>query len=648
MAKHEGILNGTHHKKSNGSAHRDPVDERPAKKAKLLDDSDDSESDDGGVSLKVNEEFAKRFEHNKKREEKQRLEEKYGKGKTFNDDEDDEDSEEDVSEDDAGEFATEDLDAQISATLQAIRSKDPRVYDKSTKFFREEDAASQDGSNASKKGQSMTLRQYHTKNLLEGRNDSDEEEDEAPKTHAQEQEETRQQLIKELQAADDDEEDDFMVAKSKPQKSKQKRVKITEEDIENADKDPETFLSNFMAARAWVPTGESHWQPLESDDEEEEEAAETYESAYNMYFENPEGANERLVTYARDTVANTSVRRDDKNGRRKAREAARAKREVERLEREEELQRLRKYKIEDIEEKVKKIRKTAGLTGRDFKMEDWADVLEADWSDDQWDQEMKNRFGDSYYQAGNDVEASESEEEAESASNTRKKPKKPKWDDDIDIADLVSDFEDKEDDKPAFTLSDEEENAEDGAEMDIDDSEEAKPKAKSSKQRKKERLDAKSSARRDRRLIENLVDSNLEYEKALAANPKAPAVFRYRETSPTDFGMTPRDILLASDKQLNEFAGLKKLAAFRDPAKKKKDKKHLSKKARLRQWRVETFGDAEGPKGGFEVLLGDEAGVDGVAAAPNANDGVDIRESGSRSTRRKKKNKKRNADAVEV
>jgi protein KRI1 len=45
-------------------------------KRKLLDDSD-SDSDNGGAaiggsSLKVNEEYARRFEHNKKREEKQK------------------------------------------------------------------------------------------------------------------------------------------------------------------------------------------------------------------------------------------------------------------------------------------------------------------------------------------------------------------------------------------------------------------------------------------------------------------------------------------------------------------------------------------------------------------------------------------------
>lgn len=45
---------------------------RPSKKAKLLDDSDDSDAEQGGVALKVNDEYARRFEYNKKREEKHR------------------------------------------------------------------------------------------------------------------------------------------------------------------------------------------------------------------------------------------------------------------------------------------------------------------------------------------------------------------------------------------------------------------------------------------------------------------------------------------------------------------------------------------------------------------------------------------------
>lgn len=51
---------------SNSAAHR------PVKKTKLFDDSDESDGASGGVSLKVNEEFARRFEHNKKREEQHR------------------------------------------------------------------------------------------------------------------------------------------------------------------------------------------------------------------------------------------------------------------------------------------------------------------------------------------------------------------------------------------------------------------------------------------------------------------------------------------------------------------------------------------------------------------------------------------------
>ncbi|KAL1601477.1 Kinetochore protein Spc24 [Paraconiothyrium brasiliense] len=614
----------------------------PAKKTKLLDDSDDeANGDDGGVSLKINEDYARRFEHNKKREEQHRLEEKYGKGRALQaEDEDSEDSQEGVEEDDAGELVTEDLDQEISATLAALRAKDPRIYDSSVNFFKATEENASNAVDATDKGPSMTLKQYHTKNLLEGK--LGEEEDTPQPTYAQEQEDARQNLVRELKAADeDDEDDDFLVAKSRTEPAPEKRVKITVEDVENADKDPETFLSNFMASRAWVPKGDARFQPLESDDEDEDAAAEEWENSYNMYFEDTTGANEKLVTYARDAVAKTTVRRDGKSGRAKAREAARAKREAERREKEEDLTRLRKLKIEEMEQKVQKIRQTGGLKGRDFKVDEWRDVLEADWSDDQWDKEMQRRFGDAYYEDGDVLSDSEDEDDG---AGKKKKAKKPKFDDDIDIKDLIPDFKDDDEERQKFTLSDDEGTQGGADEMDVDDEEddgEASTTKKSSKQRKQERADAKSAARRDRRLIENLVNDSLQYETALAASSsKAPKGFRYRETSPTTFGMTPRDILLASDKQLNEFAGLKKLAAFRDPAKKKKDKKQLSKKARLRQWRQETFGDAEGPKGGFETILKEDKGAvirDAEVEGGNVHEGE-----------RKKKRKRKGKSAAEA
>jgi len=60
----------------------------------------------------------------------------------------------------------------------------------------------------------MTLRDYHTKNLLEGKYmGEDDEEDALPKTYAQEQEDARQDLVKALKDADEEEDDDFIVAK---------------------------------------------------------------------------------------------------------------------------------------------------------------------------------------------------------------------------------------------------------------------------------------------------------------------------------------------------------------------------------------------------------------------------------------------------
>ena len=55
--------------------------------------------------------------------------------------------------------------------------------------------------------------------------------------------------------------------------------------------------------------------------------------------------------------------------------------------------------------------------------------------------------------------------------------------------------------------------------------------------------------------------------------------------SPQTFGLTPLDILAASDAQLNEFVGLKKLAPYRSRAAKEGDAKKYGKKRRLREWR---------------------------------------------------------------
>ncbi|KAI0816264.1 KRI1-like family C-terminal-domain-containing protein [Xylaria sp. FL0064] len=575
----------------------------------LFDESDDDS--DGGAELKINDAFAKRFEHNKKREELHRLEEKYksnqrgGSNSKNNEDEEEDGSSSDETEDDDGFLATEELDAQISATLQAIKDKDPRLYDGKSTFYTpiDQDPSAQPGTAKAKKEKPFFLQDYHRERLLRGDTGADDQDQEAqPQTYTEEQDDIKKSLQNEiksqLKATGDEEDSDsdegFMKAKEGSKiastdgvhPSRAAKIKVPVPDVNEADKDPELFLSNFMASRAWAQGEGNGWQPFESDEEEDEKADE-WEAAYNMRFEDPGKSNEVLRSYARDITTSVSVRREEKTGRKRQRELEKEKKEAEKKQRKEERARLRRLKLEEAEGKLAKIKKAAGLRGKELKDEDWQKLLESAWENNEWEEEMNKFFNDEYYAEGD--EASDDEDGIE---GSKKKVKKPKWDDDIDIRDIVPDFDDEE--RPKFTLTDDEA-AEDEQEEEDEDAPAAK-RQKTTKERKKERLASQKEARKEREKLEALVDArmNLEDPEILSGatsskNTGLPS-FGYMETKPESFGLTTRDILMASDADLNSFAGLKKLAHWRDPEKQSKDRKRLGKKARLRQWRKETFG----------------------------------------------------------
>ncbi|UKZ81209.1 hypothetical protein TrVFT333_008981 [Trichoderma virens FT-333] len=589
-------------------------------KRKLLDDSD-SESDDGAAigssSFKVNEEYARRFEHNKKREEKQRLEEKIKR-----EEENDDSSSTDETEDEDGFLATEDLDVQISATLQAIRNKDPRVYDKDVTFYNPDDENA-DTMTKEKKEKPVFLRDYQREKLLRGDIGGSDDEEEAPKTYQQEQDAIKKSLLSEINAAkpeDSDEEDegeDGFIKRKEPAQtdsnglypSRAKAVKLSEVDVNNADRDPETFLSNFLAARAWVADEGSRWEAFESDDGEEDNRAEEFEQAYNLRFEDPEKSNEVLKSYARDFAAARSVRREEKTGRKRQRELEREKKEAEKEQLREDKARLRKLKLEETEGKLRKIKQAAGAFGKELTDEQWMKFLDDAWENNKWEDEMKKWFDEGYYAINEANVASDDDEmdvdgEDDDKKSKKKRPKKPKWDDDIDINDIIPDFEDGEA-KPNIALSDDE--AQDANE---DDEDEPSAKKLKSSDHKKARQESQKKARQERSKLEALVDAKMHLTDHDVLKGNGSGGFRYRETSPQAFGLTARDILLApSDKVLNEFAGLKKLATFRDVEKKRRDRKHLGKKARLRQWRRDVFGgefEHTGPTYGFERVVAED------------------------------------------
>ena len=527
-------------------------------------------------------------------------------------------------EDDDGFLASGVLDEQVNATLQAIRARDPRVYDETTTFYTSiENGDGENNSEINRSEKPMYLSDYHRETLLRGDIGVDEEEDAVGLTYVQQQADLKRVIVKEMHDAansssgeDKIEDNEFLVLK-KPttlgDSSEEYSKKPILVDVRTADNEPETFLSNFLSARAWVPSAGSQFQPFESDDEEEDDRAEAFEAAYNLRFEDPKGSNEKLMSHARDTAAKYSVRRETINSRKKARETERAKKDAEKRERDEEKARLRKLKIDEAGQKLRKIREAAGLGGKVLELQEWTAFLEEGWDDRRWDVEMTKRFGDDYY-ADEDIGSAAEEE----SSKKKKKGRKPKWKDEIDIKDLVPDFNDGEFEKPPFALSD----ASDGEDiMDKSITNGIVSKSKDKKSLKRLKNSQKLASRAERHHIESLVDAKLTIDHALSTVPNAsksqPTTFRYRATSPLAYGLTARDILMASDSQLNQYVGLKKMAAFRDQEKKKRDRKRLGKKARLREWRKECFGSEDGPR----------TEVGSVLAAP----GVDMKENSKKS-----------------
>ena len=579
------------------------------------------------------------------------VEEKYGRSVSNSGNEDTlESSSGSETEDDEGVLITEDLDAEIIATVNAIRSKDPKVYDGTTKFY----SNLQTDIPISEKPQKqkpMYLRDYHREALLNGHVNEDEDgEDDcnwrrAP-TYAEEQEDLKANIVNGMHkeashsegSNDAGEGEDFLVQKrhstENDRSQSQDRPLLN---VEDANKDPEAFLNNFMVSRAWASKDSRNMQPFESDDEEHEKLADAFEETYNMRFEDPERANEKLISHARDAAAKYSVRRTEQSSRQKLRGAQKQKRDMERLEREKERHRLRNLKIEEMEERVRMIKESAGLKGNDMDLEDWRNVLEADWNDEQWNREMQKRFGHDYYENAED--ARDSDNRDEESQKKKRKPKKPKWDEDIGIDDIVSDFTDE--DNVASPVA-EKSNAS------TDQNNKTKGK-KSEKERVAIRSAAKRAARLQRRFVEEVADASLENGMPLSikldsVSAKQSGRFYYRETSPSSFGLTVQDILMAEDAQLNQHAGLKKLATYRDSEKKKRDRARLSKKSRLRKWRMETFGTKDSPnleKLKSESLSGSGPNVKKIAHedATNANDDE---AAAKKKRRRKKKGKEDN------
>ena len=483
-------------------------------------------------------------------------------------------------EDEQGDLVPEALDYEITSTLQAIKDKDRRVYDADATFFSTPGQTPPRATAKSLDQKPLLLGDYQRENLLHAVHG---EANETLETFNQQQERMRSDVVRDIHesAADTSSTSDvgaevasgeaFWVKKQRTElEVRAQHHGMTSLDVTHADRDPETFLTRFLTTRAWVPAASNKTQAFESDDEEEEQRAEEFEETYNLRFEDPQVTNRKINLHSRAAAAASSVRPEPRSKRKRLRQedSLRLKR-AESSEVQERL-RLKNLKMEEIASKLARVRDAAGSQGGGIASEEWSLFLSTDWDLRQWDTIMKNHFDESYYtiQGGDDA--------APGASGTSERIRKPKWDSQMDISDLI----------PASELNETPKVHTDGGDqrgMQQGETEDANSMKRSrASRRRQEKLDKLG--------IEIVAIQSVEAERALNAANDGSSGFRYRETSPTSYGLTMQDILLASDAQLNQYIGLKKLSTFRDPIRKRKDKKRLSKKARLRQWRAETFG----------------------------------------------------------
>ncbi|GJE97316.1 Kri1 domain-containing protein [Phanerochaete sordida] len=581
-------------------------------KADIL--ASDSEPEDIH-ELTINEHYAKAFEYRKEREELQKLKDKYGSDVDENADEE-EDSEEAESEDEDGEELTPAVDAAILRTLARIKRKDPAIYQSGKDVFEEEVQKTAEAKltvrGPKDKSKPLTIKQQNLQAALnpDSRSPSPE-----PITHVKEQAALRNETIAAfhtaVEAAESD--DDLLVPREKTKdelereeeeyqeylqrevgtdlkelitieegasafiaddaeesKSSKKRKdkKGKKESGKSKTEEDQEFLMNYILGRGWIdrdakrlPTYKEITEskgkkgrgkaradsPMDEDDGEEEqrqsgsvaddegadgvdedefdEVADRFESSYNFRFEEP-GA-DHIPRYPR--TLNETVRREE-SSRKAERERRKARKEEEMLKKKEEVKRLKALKMKEIRSKLERIGKEGGKHVDETEALQELD-LDSDWDPEKHDNQMTKIYG--MDEADDDFDA-----------------EKPTWDDDIDITDIVHEDSSSKKKKKKKKKKDEPEDDE-GVDIDEMDADVV---------RDDEEWDGTEDMRK--RKLDEYMDElyGLEFNDMVAGMPTR---FRYTKVQPQAFALSPVEILLATDAELNQYMGLKKFAPYR-------------------------------------------------------------------------------------
>lgn len=496
------------------------------------------------------------------------------------------------SDDNDGE--NPEFDEEFFKALGSIKSKDPKIYEKDTKFF--QSASKKEAKATSKKNKPFTVKDLERKVILENDGEFVDDDDEATQrpaspSLAEKERAIKRQLASVVNADSDDEEDGegwggLFVKRNKSSEEEVREEKQyaqwlagQEKNIKEEDKEvlsglksywnnpklskEDKFLRDYIlkgkhkegGSSKGIPTRdeilgevpEEDAAPL-SEDERDLEQQEEFEKKYNFRFEEPD--QDFIKSYPR--TIEWSVRAEDE--RRKQKRAELKERKArEKEQQRQELEMLKEIKRKEIQDKINKLKMVTGA--EQIPIND--DFLNEDFDPEEHDRKMQEMFNDEYYQVD------EGEE-------------KPEYPEDID--DLKVEDYDNYDPMEEDELGGEEGEAEDA------EAEQGDPSAARKKQFQEEVLESSRGRRRkrqskflqmlrkdkpvfdpeDEKTYGEYIDEyyKLDYEDMIG---DVKCRFKYVETVPNDFGLTTAEILLAKSKELNQWAGIKKAVQIRPP-----------------------------------------------------------------------------------
>ncbi|KAJ7496757.1 KRI1-like family C-terminal-domain-containing protein [Mycena latifolia] len=472
------------------------------------------------------------------------------------------------------------------------------------------------------KGKPLTIRAANLQSALLSRSPSPERVEADPVTHVEEQRRLRDETIAAFHAVEGDEDEDWLVprektmdqvareeeeyrlflekevgdlrdlvdvggesavveqpqeeeAETKKKKKKKKEKKGNEEGSSKAagsskQEQDQEFLVNYILNRGWidrtskrVPTygevtsqskkGKAKAQPTddaddsgsegsagEDDDEEEEvfdDIVDRFESSYNFRFEEADGS--QIKSYPRNLPS--LVRREDTT-RKDARERRKQRKEEELAKRKEEVRRLKGLKIKEIRARLEK----AGVAaGEAETLEELGIDLDAPWDREAHDRQMAGLYA-----------LNGEEDDAEFENDDEK----PMWGDDVDIGDIpvspslgpsTSKAEKKKKKKKKKGAEDDE-----GVDIDAMDADVIPAPGDDDD----EEWDGTEEMRK--RMLDKWMDEvyALDFNDLVGGMPTR---FQYTSVAPENFALTPAEILLAKDSELNEYMSVKKYAPYR-------------------------------------------------------------------------------------